>query len=102
MAELMSTFYLESLPEHPCLKVPVDLPRRQLQDNHVTVSPATFYLYGLMYTIALDGTDDGRSFLLPLPRDYDWNRANSTARFAELASTVGPDIGHALELLKDM
>lgn len=102
MAELMSTFYLESFPEHPCLKVPVDLPRRQLQDNHVTVSPATLYLYGLMYTIALDGTDNGRSFLLPLLRDYDWNRANSTARFAELASTVGLDIGHALKLLKDM
>ena len=59
----------------------MDPPHRQLQENHVTVSPATLYLYGLMYTIALDGTD---------------------AQFAELASTVGPDIGHALELLKDM
>lgn len=53
-----------------------------------------------MYTIALDGTDDGRSFLLL--GYYDWDRDNSTARFAELASTVEPDIGHALKLLKDM
>ena len=91
---------LESLPEYPCLKIPVDLPRRQLHENHVIVSPATLYLYGLMYTIALDGTDDGRSLLLP--GNYYRDRAKSTARFAELASTVGPDIGHALKLLKDM
>ncbi|KAF2785873.1 hypothetical protein K505DRAFT_330726 [Melanomma pulvis-pyrius CBS 109.77] len=71
-------FALDSLPGYPRLVIPQQLPRQSAANT----SRATLYLYGVMHTIALDGTAD--------------------AEFAELASTVGPDIGEALDKLKDM
>ncbi|KAL2220579.1 hypothetical protein M432DRAFT_588354 [Thermoascus aurantiacus ATCC 26904] len=48
----------------------------------VTQSPATLFLYGKMHTLAIDGTAD--------------------AYLAEIASTIGPDLGPVLDKLKDM
>ncbi|KAF1849437.1 uncharacterized protein K460DRAFT_280532 [Cucurbitaria berberidis CBS 394.84] len=71
-------FALDSSPGCPRLVVPQQLPHQ----STANISPATLYLYGVMHTIALDGTND--------------------AEFAEIASTIIPDIGVALDRLKDM
>ncbi|KAF2444495.1 hypothetical protein P171DRAFT_432517 [Karstenula rhodostoma CBS 690.94] len=71
-------FALDSSPGCPRLVVPQQLPRQSAANT----SPATLYLYGVMHTIALDGTPD--------------------AEFAEIASTIIPEIGGALDRLKDM
>ncbi|EFQ91164.1 hypothetical protein PTT_12075 [Pyrenophora teres f. teres 0-1] len=71
-------FALDSSPDCPRLVIPQQLPRQSTGNT----SPATLYLYGVNHTIALDGTAD--------------------AEFAEMASTIIPRIGGALERLKDM
>ncbi|KAF1962574.1 hypothetical protein CC80DRAFT_400630 [Byssothecium circinans] len=71
-------FSLDSSPSCPRLVVPQALPRQSAANS----SPATLYLYGVMHTIALNGTPD--------------------AEFAELASTIIPEIGDSLDRLKDM
>ncbi|KAF9730013.1 hypothetical protein PMIN01_11946 [Paraphaeosphaeria minitans] len=71
-------FASESSPSCPRLVISQQLPRQ----SNANISPATLYLYGVMHTIALDGTPD--------------------AEFAELASTITPEIGEALDKLKDM
>ncbi|KAH7399647.1 hypothetical protein BKA66DRAFT_452276 [Pyrenochaeta sp. MPI-SDFR-AT-0127] len=71
-------FALDSSPGCPRLVVPQQLPRQ----STANISPATLYLYGVMHTIALDGTAD--------------------AAFAEIASSIIPEIGGALDRLKDM
>ncbi|OCL08852.1 hypothetical protein AOQ84DRAFT_388553 [Glonium stellatum] len=71
-------FALDSSPSCPRLVIPQQLPHQSAANT----SRATLYLYGVMHTIALDGTAD--------------------AEFAELASTVRPEIGEALDKLKDM
>ncbi|KAH8686623.1 hypothetical protein GQ44DRAFT_780937 [Phaeosphaeriaceae sp. PMI808] len=63
-------FALDLSPSCPRLVITQQLPRQSTANT----SPATLYLYGIMYTIALDGTPD--------------------AEFAE--------IGGALDRLKDM
>ncbi|KAF2864669.1 hypothetical protein BDV95DRAFT_508914 [Massariosphaeria phaeospora] len=71
-------FALDTSSSCPRLVVPQPLPRQSAANT----SPATLYLYGVMHTIALNGTPD--------------------AEFAELASTIRPEIGEALDKLKDM
>lgn len=71
-------FTHELSPGYPRLVIPQQLPHQSASN----MSPATLFLYGKLYTIALNGTLD--------------------AEFAELASTIGLDLGPALEKLKDM
>ncbi|KAF2806082.1 uncharacterized protein BDZ99DRAFT_395094 [Mytilinidion resinicola] len=71
-------FALDSSPGCPRLVIPQQLPHQSTANT----SPATLYLYGVMHTIALDGTPD--------------------AEFAHLASTILEEIGDALNQLKDM
>ncbi|KAF1958897.1 hypothetical protein CC80DRAFT_468705 [Byssothecium circinans] len=71
-------FALDSSPGCPRLVIPQQLPHQSAANT----SLATLYHYGLMHTIALDGTRD--------------------AKFAELASTIIPEIRGALDKLKDM
>ncbi|KAF2788604.1 hypothetical protein K505DRAFT_314615 [Melanomma pulvis-pyrius CBS 109.77] len=71
-------FALDLSPGCPRLVIPQQLPRQSTANT----SPATLYLYGLMHQIALDGTPD--------------------AEFAEIASTILPDLGVVLDRLKDM
>lgn len=47
----------DSSPDCPRLVIPQQLPRQSTANT----SPATLYLYGVMHTIALDGTPDGTS-----------------------------------------
>ncbi|KAF1974044.1 hypothetical protein BU23DRAFT_579991 [Bimuria novae-zelandiae CBS 107.79] len=58
----------DSSPSCPRLVVPQELPRQSTANT----SPATLYHYGLMYTIALDGTPD--------------------AEFTEIVSAIRPEI----------
>ncbi|KAF2789620.1 hypothetical protein K505DRAFT_352449 [Melanomma pulvis-pyrius CBS 109.77] len=71
-------FAVDSSPGCPRLVIPQQLPCQSAANT----SSATLYLYGVMHTIALDGTPD--------------------ARFAEIASKILPEIGGALDKLKDM
>ncbi|KAF2702873.1 hypothetical protein K504DRAFT_444680 [Pleomassaria siparia CBS 279.74] len=71
-------FALDSSPGCPRLVIPQQLPRQSVANT----SPATLYLYGLIHTIALDGTPD--------------------AEFTDFASTTTLEIGRALDKLKDM
>ncbi|PGH01823.1 hypothetical protein GX51_05003 [Blastomyces parvus] len=70
-------FAHESSPDCPSLQIPVNLPRQ----TDTNTSPATLYLFGLLHTIALDGTPD--------------------AYFTAVASTCGRDLAGALEILKN-
>lgn len=76
--KILTFMLLEFSPKTPRLQLPHDLPC----PSGVAKSPATLFLYGLMHTIALDGTE--------------------ASEIAEGASTVGPDMQHVLERLKDM
>ncbi|PVI01539.1 hypothetical protein DM02DRAFT_627578 [Periconia macrospinosa] len=71
-------FALDQSTSYPRLDIPEPLPPQ----SDGKTSPATLYLYGIMHQIALDGTQD--------------------AAFAEIASTILPDLGPALDRLKDM
>lgn len=51
---------LDSSPGYPRLVIPQQLPPQSASKT----SPATLYLYGIMHTIALDGTPDGTPSML--------------------------------------